>query len=59
MRTKAVKEHLEYAEKARTERRTMVVRATFAVAFVAFGLAFLALDYTIMHAQGLTLIYGN
>lgn len=31
----------------------------FAVAFAAFGLAFLALDYTIMHAQGLTLIYGN
>ena len=31
----------------------------FAVAFVAFGLAFLAVDYAIMHAQGLTLIYGN
>ncbi len=31
----------------------------FAVAFAAFGLAFLVLDYAIMHAQGLTLIYGN
>ena len=31
----------------------------FAVAFAAFALAFLAVDYAIMHAQGLTLIYGN
>lgn len=31
----------------------------FAIAFVACALGFLALDYTIMHAQGLTLIYGN
>ncbi len=31
----------------------------FAVAFVAFALGFLAVDYAIMHAQGLTLIYGN
>lgn len=31
----------------------------FAVAFVAFGLGFLAVDYAIMHAQGLTLIYGH
>ena len=31
----------------------------FAIAFVVCGLAFLALDYSIMHAQGLTLIYGN
>jgi penicillin-binding protein 2 len=31
-----VKEHLEYAEKARTERRTAVVRAAFAAAFVGY-----------------------
>ncbi len=31
----------------------------FAIAFVVCGLAFLAVDYAIMHAQGLTLIYGN
>jgi hypothetical protein len=30
----------------------------FAVAFVAFGFAFLAVDYAIMHAQGLTVIYA-
>ncbi len=29
----------------------------FAVAFLAFGIAFLAVDYAIMHAQGLTVIY--
>lgn len=29
----------------------------FAVAFLAFGFAFLAVDYAIMHAQGLTVIY--
>jgi penicillin-binding protein 2 len=31
-----MKEHLEYAEKARTERRTAVVRAVFATAFVGY-----------------------
>jgi len=30
----------------------------FAVAFLAFGFAFLAVDYAIMHAQGLTVIYA-
>lgn len=29
----------------------------FAVAFAAFGLVFLGVDYVIMHAQGLTVIY--
>ncbi len=31
----------------------------FAVAFLAFGFAFLAVDYAIMHAQGLTVIYAH
>lgn len=30
----------------------------FVVAFLAFGFAFLAVDYAIMHAQGLTVIYA-
>ena len=30
----------------------------FAVAFLAFGFAFLAVDYAVMHAQGLTVIYA-
>jgi hypothetical protein len=30
----------------------------FAVAFLAFGFAFLAVDFAIMHAQGLTVIYA-
>lgn len=29
----------------------------FAVAFIGFGLTFLAVDFAVMHAQGLTLIY--
>jgi hypothetical protein len=31
----------------------------FAVAFLAFGFAFLAVDFAIMHAQGLTVIYTH
>lgn len=30
----------------------------FAMAVLAFGLVFLAVDYVVMHAQGLTLIYS-
>ena len=29
----------------------------FAMALLAFGFAFVAVDYAIMHAQGLTVIY--
>ena len=44
-------------EDSRGQRRTIIGLLLFLVALVAFGALFLALDYAVMGAQGLSLVF--